>query len=169
LPRFLRVWRERAFPLRGVQFGFWVVTVNPGFISCYDSKGSSGHVCLHPTGPGKQTHAAASARWWATEAHTLEICHMFKSSVSIHWHVPCKIPNLPVISEMVLRLSSLTIFQAISTSLCDLWNDDLNAQILQLKFPYVWFRKSIKSLCSACGIDTESCCVSCISNAVFLS
>ena len=36
LPRFLWT-RNSVLPLRGLQFGFWVVTVDPGFVSCYGS------------------------------------------------------------------------------------------------------------------------------------
>jgi hypothetical protein len=36
LPHFLLAWRGQAFPLRGLLFGFWVTTVNSGFIFCCD-------------------------------------------------------------------------------------------------------------------------------------
>jgi hypothetical protein len=36
LPYFLWAWKRLAFPLRRLLFGFWVITVNPGFFSCYD-------------------------------------------------------------------------------------------------------------------------------------
>jgi hypothetical protein len=35
LRHFLWAWRGWAFPLRGLVFGFWVLTVNPGFVSYY--------------------------------------------------------------------------------------------------------------------------------------
>jgi hypothetical protein len=38
LPCFLSVWRGCAFPLKVLLFGFWVIPVNPGFSSCYDSQ-----------------------------------------------------------------------------------------------------------------------------------
>jgi hypothetical protein len=36
VPCFPWAWRGEAFPVRGLLVGFWVITVNPGFISCYD-------------------------------------------------------------------------------------------------------------------------------------
>jgi hypothetical protein len=36
LLRFLRAQGGWGFPLRGLLFGFWVMTVNPGFMSSYD-------------------------------------------------------------------------------------------------------------------------------------
>jgi hypothetical protein len=36
LHRFLWALRGWAFPLIELLFGFWVITVNPGFVSCYD-------------------------------------------------------------------------------------------------------------------------------------
>jgi hypothetical protein len=35
LPRFIWVWRARAFPLTGLLFGFLIVTVNADIVSSY--------------------------------------------------------------------------------------------------------------------------------------
>lgn len=72
LPRFLRAWNGRAFPLRWLLFGFWVKTVNPSFISCYDPW----EWVLVVSDFIEQflrdkKHTPVSARRWATEPQTL--------------------------------------------------------------------------------------------------
>jgi hypothetical protein len=58
-----------GFTLRGL-LGFWVVTVNPRFVFCYDTRETfpsfqtSSNSCW-------KTNTDASARWWAAEAHRL--------------------------------------------------------------------------------------------------
>jgi hypothetical protein len=34
LPHFLQTWRRWAFPVTGILFGFWIITVNSGYFSC---------------------------------------------------------------------------------------------------------------------------------------
>ena len=49
-----------CFPLRGLLFGFWVVTVKSCFISCYDPWGEVFDFLISPGTGGTQTDAVAS-------------------------------------------------------------------------------------------------------------
>jgi hypothetical protein len=63
LPCFFQVWRGPAFPLRKQLFGFRVVIVNPGSVSCYDPGEEAVVVSdfIKQFLAHKQTAAAASA------------------------------------------------------------------------------------------------------------
>jgi hypothetical protein len=101
--------------LRGVLFGFKVLTVNPSFISCYDPRDE----VLVVSGFIQQFQA---------DKHTMlllligaQLRHKLHggpphvtSSVRIWWHIPYKKLNLPGIYEMVLCRSLLTILQTFS-------------------------------------------------------
>jgi hypothetical protein len=77
LPHFLRTWRGEVFPLRGLLFCFRVITVNPGFASCYDPREQNfthmlwsfkSTISLIPENRGSHlTHTTINTRWEATQ------------------------------------------------------------------------------------------------------
>lgn len=75
-----------------------------------------------------------------------EIRSAFNSSLRIRWHVPYKRPNLPAISEMVLRrLLLMIILRFCMFPLVDPVRDELNTRILTV-FPTVGWRKPLTRL-----------------------
>jgi hypothetical protein len=79
---------------------------------------------------------------WGT--NLVEISHMFKSSVRIHWHVPYKRSNLRAISKMVLHWSLLVILQTFS-AFSSVLPDELNAHNFRMKFPHTWIKKNTQN------------------------
>lgn len=81
---------------------------------------------------------------------------MFKFSVRIRWHVPHVRPDLPPITELVLRRSLLTVFQSFFTfSSVQLVEERPKRLIFTEVFPFE-SRKPLKSQYSSQGIVTES-------------
>lgn len=103
-------------------FGFCVVAANPGVISCYDPREKMLVLpdFIHQFLGHK--HPNASLRWQAIEAQTswssLECC---KFPLKICWHDPYERPNLPAISEIVLRRASLTTVRNFLQDLFSVW------------------------------------------------
>jgi hypothetical protein len=101
-------WRRWAFQQRGLLFGFWVITVNPGLVSL-ERKFWSFVTVSNSSWQTDTCHCYCSLMS-NPGTNFAEIHYMFNSSIIINWHVPYKRPNLPVISKMVFHLSLLVIW-----------------------------------------------------------
>jgi hypothetical protein len=79
LPHFLWSWSGQPFPLRGHVFGFWVITLNPGFVSCYDPlEEFCFHFWLHQFLADKHMFDFKFSRWrvWCSELSSGLYCHV---------------------------------------------------------------------------------------------
>ena len=92
---------------------------------------------------------------------------MSKSSLSICWQVPCGMPKLPVISELILHWSSSTIFKnSPYFHLYHLWGYDMFLCSPQC-FRVFWVNHS--NICIPMTLPLKAVMsISCFSYAVFL-
>ena len=123
-----RALRGPAFSLRGLLFGSWATTENPGYIP------------LH-------SHHTNTSCWFCS--------WMGMTTQTLHSYTNCSSPPLQFDGMFHTRglicqpkwhfvsfpwwFSELSMF-----CLCDLWGNHLNANNLQLMFPHIWINKTIQ-------------------------
>jgi hypothetical protein len=110
LPHFLQTWRGWAFALRGLLFGFWIVTVNPGFYLREEVLVISDLIQQFMANTRHCFCSSVSNRG----TNFTDIHDMYKSSIRICWHVPYERRNLTALPEIVPRSSSLMIWHTFS-------------------------------------------------------
>jgi hypothetical protein len=134
----------------------WVITVNPGFVSCYDPWEEILVIFTLPIVPSRQTRRCFCSLVSSRGTYFTEIC-MFKSSIRI----PCMFLTRELACQQSSKWYSVSLrwrFCILSLRFCScgLWRYDLNVYNLQPKFPEVWTRKHLKSSWCPLGIVTES-------------
>ena len=159
------MWKGQAFPLKGVLFGLWVVTVGPGFVSNCDPQ----EVDLFISDLRQQflthKHASAFACLWALEAPT-------SCRSTACWNYPSEFIDLHsvrvITSRLVLYLScwqSRELYPHFC--LCSLWMGNLNAHHLTtIVSLHLNGEKDIPAMALFLKASWR---VSCIYNAVSLS
>lgn len=82
---------------------------------------------------------------------------IFKPCHRIIWHVPSKMPDLTVIPNMVPYWSLLMICNHFPhCHRCNMWRDNMNAQIFNQSFPTFYFEKTIQKSVFPQGVVTKS-------------
>jgi hypothetical protein len=162
---FLWMWKIQAFPLIGLLFGWWVVSVAPGFVSPCDPQ----EVGLFISDLSQQflthKHAPACAHLWALETPTTwryTACWNSPSEFIDLYHMRC------ITSRLVLHLSC---WQSRELSphfdLCSLWKGSLIAHHLTTEVSL--HLNGGKDMLTIALFLKASWRVSCMYIAVFLS
>ena len=117
--------RVKAFSLRGLLFGSWATTENPGYVPLHSQHTDTS--CCFCSWMGMTTQTLHS--YINCSSPPLQFDGMFHTrslTCQPKWHFPW-------------WFSELSMF-----CLCDLWGNHMNATNLQLMFPHIWINKTIQ-------------------------
>jgi len=125
-----------------LELGLLVMRVIPGFVYCHDSLQKDLAMCVFNN-------------FWHARKNTVEICCMFKSSLT----TASTFHTRGLISQQspkcyLIGLSGQLCKLVPCFHLCDLWRDDLNMHCLQPersqpKFPHICIKKTTQKFVSS--------------------